>query len=300
MPAKKTCAACGKRLSPAAFNGSSKTADGLARTCRACTNARRRRRERAGDKCPPSHARATVLATALRQGDDKTVRKLLRANMSPHWGWVCETMREGHLPLADFLVESGVERNVFTMAAMGDVNGLTRRLRRVPADARLTAGMEPASDRVTPLHVACSSDWRHLGPERMTAQGQVVEVLVEHGADLRATARYRGIAGATPLFCACWSSGNVALTRWLLERGARATDACLGPQPECRLTCRRWTRLTNAFSKTWKHHEAMFALYVAFYNFVRVHSTIETTPAVAHKLRDHVWSIEELLTATAA
>ncbi len=66
------------------------------------------------------------------------------------------------------------------------------------------------------------------------------------------------------------------------------------------MTVRRWTRLTNAFSKTWEHHEAAFALYVTFYNFVRVHSTIKTTPAVAHKLADHAWTIEEMLTATAA
>src|SRR2546425_3152830 len=45
MIAKKTCPACRKRLSAAAFNGSARTADGLARTCRACINARRRQRD---------------------------------------------------------------------------------------------------------------------------------------------------------------------------------------------------------------------------------------------------------------
>src|SRR5262245_24306495 len=150
---KKTCTACGKRLSAAAFNGSATTADGLARMCRVCSNARRRQRDRAGVKNPRGHARSTVLATALRKGDIKTVRKLLRAGMTPNWGWVCETMREGNLTLATRLLELGVERNIFSMAAMGDVNGLTRRLNRVPADARLADSMEPASDGVTPLHV---------------------------------------------------------------------------------------------------------------------------------------------------
>ena len=51
--------------------------------------------------------------------------------------------------------------------------------------------------------------------------------LTEHGADLNALARYRGIADATPLFCACWSSENLVLVRWLLDHGAAATDACL-------------------------------------------------------------------------
>ena len=66
-----------------------------------------------------------------------------------------------------------------------------------------------------------------------------------------------------------------------------------------RMTVRRWTRLTNAFSKSWKHHEAMMALYICFYNFCRKHMTLNTTPAVASRLTDHVWSIEELLNATA-
>jgi ankyrin repeat protein len=55
----------------------------------------------------------------------------------------------------------------------------------------------------------------------MRLQVGVAEVLTGHGADLHATARYRGIGEATPLFCACWSSENVALVRWLLEHGAR-------------------------------------------------------------------------------
>jgi IS1 family transposase len=67
-----------------------------------------------------------------------------------------------------------------------------------------------------------------------------------------------------------------------------------------RMTCRRWTRLTNAFSKSWKHHEAAVALYVAFYNFVRPHMTLKTTPAVAAKLTDHKWTMEELLNVIAA
>jgi hypothetical protein len=84
-----------------------------------------------------------------------------------------ETMREGHLPLAEYLLESGVERNVFTMAAMGDVKTLTQKLRRAPIDARLDASMEPASAGVTPLHVGCASDWKSHGSERMTAQVEV-------------------------------------------------------------------------------------------------------------------------------
>src|SRR5262249_34732049 len=174
----------------------------------------------------PVSARAK-LAAALRHGDITSVRRFIAAGMTRHWSWVCETMRGGHLALAEVLLKSGVRRNVFTMAAMAEVPRLKRRLGRAPTDARLTAGMEPVSHQVTPLHVACASDWSSHGQVSMSAQLEVAAALAEQGADLKAVARYRGIDGATPLFCACWSSRNVSLVRWLLDRGAVATDAHL-------------------------------------------------------------------------
>lgn len=67
-----------------------------------------------------------------------------------------------------------------------------------------------------------------------------------------------------------------------------------------RMHTRRLTRLTNGHSKTWAHHEAMLGLFFAWYNFVRRHSTLKTTPAVAQGLADHEWTMDELLTATAS
>jgi len=218
MITEKTCPSCGKTLSIAAFNGSAKSPDGMARTCRACINMRRRQRSRSAPRGPRSIGAA--LAAALREGDIKIVRKLLRAGLKPHWCWVCETMRAGHLTLAETLLESGVEKNVYTMAAMGDASGLERRLRRVRADARLTASMEPASVGVTPLHVACASDWAAHGPDHMATQVRVAQILKHHGAKVNVPTPYRGIAAATPLFCACWTSRNLALVRWLLDHGA--------------------------------------------------------------------------------
>lgn len=221
--ANKTCRICRKTLSTAAFNGSARSADGLADTCRACTNARRRQLEAARtDRRPP----ADNLAALLRHGDIKNLRARFREGLKTHWSWVCETMREGHLDLAEVLLESGVEQNVFTMAAMGESARLTRRLRRVPAGARLVADFEPSCLSVTPLHVGCASDWRSHGQDRLIVQTRIAEILCEHGADLNATACYRGLE-STPLFCACWSSDNLLLVRWLLDHGAIATDHCL-------------------------------------------------------------------------
>lgn len=63
------------------------------------------------------------------------------------------------------------------------------------------------------------------------------------------------------------------------------------------MACRRFTRLTNAFSKKLDNHVAAVALYVAHYNFCRVHETLRTTPAIALGLTDHPWSIGELIEA---
>lgn len=60
-----------------------------------------------------------------------------------------------------------------------------------------------------------------------------------------------------------------------------------------RMDMRRFTRLTNAFSKKLENHACAIALHFMHYNFARVHQTLKTTPAVAVGIENHVWSIEE-------
>jgi IS1 family transposase len=67
-----------------------------------------------------------------------------------------------------------------------------------------------------------------------------------------------------------------------------------------RMSNRRHTRLTNAYSKKLRNHKAAMALFVAAYNLCRVHSSIRQTPAMALGVTDHVWSIEELILAATA
>ncbi|HJP95857.1 MAG TPA: IS1 family transposase [Candidatus Saccharimonadales bacterium] len=65
-----------------------------------------------------------------------------------------------------------------------------------------------------------------------------------------------------------------------------------------RMQMRRFTRLTNAFSKKWENLKAALALFFAYFNFCRKHGGInKQTPAMAAGLTDHVWSIQELLMA---
>jgi hypothetical protein len=62
-----------------------------------------------------------------------------------------------------------------------------------------------------------------------------------------------------------------------------------------RMHMRRFTRLTNAFSKKVENHSAAVALHFVFYNFCRVHQTLRVTPAMQAGLADHVWGLEEIV-----
>ena len=58
---------------------------------------------------------------------------------------------------------------------------------------------------------------------------------------------------------------------------------------------RRFTRLTNAFSKKIENHIHAVALYFMYYNFCRIHQTLRVTPAMEAGVTNHVWEIEEVV-----
>ena len=62
-----------------------------------------------------------------------------------------------------------------------------------------------------------------------------------------------------------------------------------------RMGVRRFTRLTNAFSKKFENHCHMVAIYQAYYNFCRIHQTLRVTPAIEAGIADHVWNLHELV-----
>jgi IS1 family transposase len=62
-----------------------------------------------------------------------------------------------------------------------------------------------------------------------------------------------------------------------------------------RMGMRRFTRLTNAFSKKVENHAHSVALYFMHYNFCRVHQTLRVTPAMEAGIADHIWSVEEMV-----
>jgi len=58
---------------------------------------------------------------------------------------------------------------------------------------------------------------------------------------------------------------------------------------------RRFTRLTNAFSKKLDNHIHALALYFAFYNFCRIHKSLRVTPAMAAGITDRLWTLEDIV-----
>ena len=63
-----------------------------------------------------------------------------------------------------------------------------------------------------------------------------------------------------------------------------------------RMSMRRFTRLTNAFSKKVENHAASVSLHFLYYNFARPHGSLtkNTTPAMAAGVADHVWTVQEI------
>jgi hypothetical protein len=62
-----------------------------------------------------------------------------------------------------------------------------------------------------------------------------------------------------------------------------------------RMSMRRFTRLTNGFSKKVENHGHAVAVYFMYYNFCRIRKTLRVTPAMEARLSDHVWSMKELV-----
>jgi hypothetical protein len=62
-----------------------------------------------------------------------------------------------------------------------------------------------------------------------------------------------------------------------------------------RMHTRRFTRLTNAFSKKIENHAHSVALFALYYNFVRIHKTLRTTPAMAANVTKRLWEIGDIV-----
>jgi hypothetical protein len=62
-----------------------------------------------------------------------------------------------------------------------------------------------------------------------------------------------------------------------------------------RMSMRRFTRLTNAFSKKVENHIYTISLHFMYYNFCRIHKTLRVNPAMEVYITDHIWDLEEVI-----
>jgi hypothetical protein len=62
-----------------------------------------------------------------------------------------------------------------------------------------------------------------------------------------------------------------------------------------RMSMRRFTRLTNAFSKKFENHAHSVAIHFMHYNFVRIHQTTRVTPAMAAGVTDKLWELSDMV-----
>ena len=62
-----------------------------------------------------------------------------------------------------------------------------------------------------------------------------------------------------------------------------------------RMHTRRFTRLANAYSKKVENHAHSVALFAMYYNFVRIHKTLRTTPAMAAKVTERLWEMSDIV-----
>ncbi len=152
-------------------------------------------------------------------------------------------------------------------------------------------------DRVVNAPEISTDGWPSYGPAIRDAfgtrctHGVIVKTYREDAAGMEAARRY--------------SPGDVvAVERHaVIGRPAYISTSYVERQNlTLRMQQRRFTRLTNGFSKKLDHHVAAVGLYVAHYNFCRVHESLgrRETPAMALGLTDHAWTIAELLTACLA
>ena len=107
-----------------------------------------------------------------------------------------------------------------------------------------------------------------------------------YGADLQGDARY---SPATCIGC------EMKIINGNPEPKHISTSYVERQNLAMRMFMRRFTRLTNAFSKKLENHAAMLALYFMYYNFARVHQTLRVTPAMEAGIVQHVWSIEQIV-----
>jgi len=244
---KKQCQECKRVLDTSSFNGSGKEPDGLAKKCRACVNRRRRQlharktgdRKQAhfgtlvkkGDYAAVKRNRRMINASnrdrllALAVMDLKSapkkpshvelVRFLIQMGARPDFHLVCAATVGPHIDIMNALIEAGAEQNIFTAAALGDVERLRDLLLRDSTLASKTTDYGLLGEKgMTALIYACRSE---LGKVNQADADRLVlcaELLL---GQMPA----RLVRSLNPLVLCAARGGSVKIAQLLMARGCQ-------------------------------------------------------------------------------
>ena len=144
---------------------------------------------------------------------------------------------------------------------------------------RLTGHFQLTTDGFTPYIGAVDSAWGAESPDF----GMLVKA-------------FRGTAGGPRGYLPAKFLDAVKTIVWGQPDPAHISTSYIERQNlTIRMACRRFTRLTNAFSKKLDNLKAALALHFCWYNFVRIHRSLKVTPAMAAGVTDRVWGLEEII-----
>ncbi len=254
---------------------------------------------RAVERLTRTH-RDTILSLLVEAGEDcqrylESLRNLPAADVQADELWAFCGMKEktrqrlGRGPeFGDVWCFLAVERESKLVLAHhvgkrtpDDAMLFTEKLRRATRPARF----QLSTDGFTPYPATVADVF---GPN--VDYGQIVKVF--------GPTAEQGTAGR-------YSPGQIrAVDRWPVmgnpDPDRICTSHCERQNKTLRMQIRRYTRLTDGHSKKWRNHEAAVALFIAYFNYCRIHSTLKTTPAIAAGLTDRVWSVQDLLLEAAA
>jgi ankyrin repeat protein len=254
---KKQCQRCKEVLDSSSFSESSKEPDGLAKICSACVNKRRRERY-AARRSEPGPVNPSQLRNLVKHGDLAAVKKckglinaatrqtllalavtdfksapkkpshlalvkfLIELGAEPDFHLVCAATVGPHPDIMTALIEAGAERNIFTAAALGDVDHVRKLL---ATDSRLASETTDyavsGEKQMTALHYACRSE---LGKLNQTYADQIfacADLLLDRQSRSRAKLD-RAVSPngqGSPLDMCAWRGGNIKIAQLLVSRG---------------------------------------------------------------------------------
>ncbi|MEW8057698.1 MAG: IS1 family transposase [Candidatus Thiodiazotropha sp.] len=237
--------------------------------------------------------RDTIMRLATRVGAgcellmDKTMRDLPCQNVQVDEIWAYVGKKQRHLTVADDPSQTG---DMWTYVALdADTKLVPAYLVGKRTAANTQAFIQDLSDRLT-NQIQLSSD-------ALSHYVEAVEAAFGAGVDYGQIVKSYE---ATPIGPCKYSPPHVVSAEAYPVTGSPELSKISTSHVErqnltMRMSMRRFTRLTNGFSKKLENLKAAIAIHFAHYNFCRIHKTLRVTPAMEARIASSVWSVQDLL-----